>query len=581
MQSQTPTIRIAIYDGDAVAREEVFNQKLIRIGSRGQNHLQLKDENVSRDHAHVEVTDSGQVRLIDMESTNGTFVNGKRVVQTTLRPGDEIVLGDTKLVIEFEMSATAMGAETFLSGYVDKAMDSGKVAFEGKLLWGDRVLGWRVFDPGATVTMGEAAGSDFFLPESVLGTAQFPLAVPDGKDYLLDVATVKVDGEFLVDDKIVRLPEMERRGKVEQGKYVRLDGQTQARLRVGDFTILAGRSQVPRKIKGSWWKRYNMRDQVYLLISLILHLLLLLLITMVPEDQFKAVRDPYERDTQAMKKIQVAVLERKIDEEKKVIEEEEVRKRLDDATQRDQGSALSIAPRNDKEITSKIVTPDTQERNRQVADTALTRVMGNQAALLDRVLEAAGPGLGGGTMGIRTIGDRGIDAELAMGLDAFGGTLGAGGGGFAGTGAWGGGSDFGPADLRGIAGLSKDEAEGAASKVRFKGAGEPRVVTGPVSIEGELDRETVRRYIQSKLDQIRFCYQKEVQVHPNLAGQIKAEWIILPTGNVAKVRIGQSSLNNNAVESCVVSRIQTWRFPSPKGGGTVKVSYPFIFKVTK
>ncbi|HOI08844.1 MAG TPA: TonB family protein [Myxococcota bacterium] len=581
MQSQTPTIRIAIYDGDTVVREEVFTRKLIRIGKAGQNHLQLDDTNVSREHAHIEVSDSGKVRLIDMESTNGTTVNGNRVTTVDLRPGDVVVVGGTKLVVDFEMSAAAQGTETFLSGQVDPALASGRYGFEGKLLWGDRVLGWTVFPAGATVTMGEAEGADFFVPEGILGTSKFTLATPAGDDYLLDVTSAKFDGEFLVDDKIVRLPEMERRGKVEQGKYVRLDGKTTARLRAGDFTLLAGRSQIPKKIKGSWWKRYNMRDHVYLMISLILHLLFMVLVTLVPEEQLKAVRDPYDRNTQAMKKIQVAVLERKIEEEKKQLEEEEMRKRLEKATQRDEGSSLSIAPRNDKEITSKLVTPDIQERNKQVADTALTRVMGANAALLDRVLEAAGPGLGGGTMGIRTIGDRGIDAELAMGLDAFGGTLGAGGGGFAGTGAWGGGSDFGPADLRGIAGLGKDDAEGAASRVRFKGAGDPRVVTGPVSVEGELDRETVRRYIQSKLDQIRFCYQKEVQTNPDLAGQVKAEWVILPTGNVAQVRISQSSLGSNAVESCVVSRIQTWRFPSPKGGGTVRVSYPFIFKVTK
>lgn len=159
--------------------------------------------------------------------------------------------------------------------------------------------------------------------------------------------------------------------------------------------------------------------------------------------------------------------------------------------------------------------------------------------------------------------------------------MGAGGGGFAGTGAWGGGGDFGPSDLRGIAGLSKDDAEGAATRVKFKGAGAPRVVTGPISVDGELDRQTVQRYIQSKLDQIRYCYQSEVQRNPNLAGQIRAEWVILPTGNVASVKIGQTTLNSPAVEKCVVARIQSWRFPSPKGGGTVRVSYPFIFKVSK
>ncbi|HQL57894.1 MAG TPA: AgmX/PglI C-terminal domain-containing protein [Myxococcota bacterium] len=216
--------------------------------------------------------------------------------------------------------------------------------------------------------------------------------------------------------------------------------------------------------------------------------------------------------------------------------------------------------------------------NHQVAKTESSPVIGENTAKQEGVLKASNSGWDG--RGIRAIGDRGLDAELAMGLDAFGGTMGAGGGGFAGTGVWGGG-DFGPSDLRGIAGLINTEAEDAATRVKFKGAGAARVVTGPISLDGELDRQTVQRYIQSKLDQIRYCYQSEVQRNPNLAGQKRAEWVILPTGKVASVKIGQTTLNSPAVEKCVVARIRSWRFPSPKGGGTARVSYPFTFKFSK
>ena len=117
------------------------------------------------------------------------------------------------------------------------------------------------------------------------------------------------------------------------------------------------------------------------------------MIVLVPEDQL-VTRDPYERNTQAMKKVQVQILERKIEEDKKR-EEEEIRKRLDEAAQKGagEGTALSIVPRNDKELTSKLVPAATQEQNRQAANTALTRVMGENTAMLDRVLEAAGSGL--------------------------------------------------------------------------------------------------------------------------------------------------------------------------------------------
>jgi len=107
------------------------------------------------------------------------------------------------------------------------------------------------------------------------------------------------------------------------------------------------------------------------------------------------------------------------------------------------------------------------------------------------------------------------------------------------------------------------------------------VYTGAYSVTGELDKETVRRYIQSKMNQIRWCYQQEVQKNPDLAGQVVFQWIITPTGKVIGVKVASSSLSNAAVEECIASRLATWIFPSPKGGGTVKVTYPFIFRVTK
>jgi TonB family protein len=579
MLNKTPAIRIAIHEGETLVREEVFTQKAIRIGKAGEAHLRLGDQNVSRRHAEIEVLDSGEVRLTDLESTNGTLVNGVRVSQAVLRPGDEIMIGETKLVIDFEPTASRGGAETFFAPQAISDAPTGKSGLETALMWGDKVMNAGSFPVGTPVTMGEGAGCDFFVPEELIGGSQVQIAVPDGNDFLIDVVTTKPEGDFLVEGRIVRLPEMERRGLIEQGRYVRINANTKARLRFGEFTFLAFLSSLPEKPKSSFWKTFNMRDHSFFMVSLILHLLFLVLVSLVPEEQLKSSRDPYERNTQALKKIQVAMLERKIEEDKR--EEDEARKKLEEAKDVKTGSEIAIRP-SEKPMVSKIIPEDNRERDREVADTALTRVMGQQQAMLDRVLDAAGPGLGGATMGIRVIGDRGMDAELAMGLDAFGGTLGAGGvGGFQGTGAWGGGSEFGPADLRGIAGLAKGDSDGASAKVQFKGGREPRLIVGLPTVSGELDRETVRRYIQTKLDQIRYCYQKEVQRNPDLAGQIQVEWIILPAGNVTAVKVASTSMNSDPVESCIVSRVQTWRFPSPKGGGTVRVRYPFMFKVTK
>jgi pSer/pThr/pTyr-binding forkhead associated (FHA) protein len=52
---------------------------------------------VSRVHCRVTALPSGELEVTDLESTNGTFVNGKRVEQARLAPGDRIQLGRIEL----------------------------------------------------------------------------------------------------------------------------------------------------------------------------------------------------------------------------------------------------------------------------------------------------------------------------------------------------------------------------------------------------------------------------------------------------------------------------------------------------
>lgn len=584
MDGKTPTIRVQIFEGDQI-REEVFTQAKIRIGTSGQNHLRLTDPTVSRQHAAIEVTPSGEVILTDLETTSGTIVQGKRVKQTTLRPGYEILVGSTRLVVDYVADASVLKVGADLPAAVSQEdLKTGKFGVDVSVQWGEYPLQHDFFPAGTTVRVGEGPKDQIFLPEEVTGTPSFAFLVPDEKFFSMNVSGENVDADFLVDDKIIRLPEMKRRGLVVNDSFVRIDHRTAARVRYGEFTFVVGLASQPRVSSGSWWKRFSMREHVYLMISLLFHLAVALLVALVPEQQITMNKDPYDRDTRALRKVQVAMMERKVDEEEKKKEEQEARKRLDEM--KDQPSdgtneRLDRTQPTEKE-TSKLV-PANADVDRAVANSAMTEVLGQQEAMIGRLLDSAGSGLGGGTMGIRVIGDTGMDADLASSLGAFGGMGGGGGGGgFQGTGAWGGGGgEFAPADLRGISGLGKKDAEGASANVRFKkGAGAPKIFAGDISIKGELDRETVRRYIQTKMDQIRYCYQQELQKNPDLKGQISMQWVILPNGNTASVRVAGNTMGNQEVGRCIEQRVATWRFPAPKGGNPVQVTYPFIFKVT-
>jgi hypothetical protein len=65
----------------------------------GVNGLALNDPDVSRQHALIVSGSTGHV-IHDLNSTNGTFVNGERVFQKALSTGDTIVMGATTLVYE-------------------------------------------------------------------------------------------------------------------------------------------------------------------------------------------------------------------------------------------------------------------------------------------------------------------------------------------------------------------------------------------------------------------------------------------------------------------------------------------------
>jgi pSer/pThr/pTyr-binding forkhead associated (FHA) protein len=51
----------------------------------------------SRDHAKIHRSGAHDFELVDLASTNGTFVNGVRVERRTLRTGDQIRIGDTDM----------------------------------------------------------------------------------------------------------------------------------------------------------------------------------------------------------------------------------------------------------------------------------------------------------------------------------------------------------------------------------------------------------------------------------------------------------------------------------------------------
>jgi pSer/pThr/pTyr-binding forkhead associated (FHA) protein len=71
---------------------------MIRIGRGPDNDLAVADYRVSRQHGTIAVR-HGILVYTDLDSTNGSFVNGARVAQIALGPGDLLRVGDTTITI--------------------------------------------------------------------------------------------------------------------------------------------------------------------------------------------------------------------------------------------------------------------------------------------------------------------------------------------------------------------------------------------------------------------------------------------------------------------------------------------------
>jgi hypothetical protein len=74
-----------------------LNLPVTNIGRRLNNQISIDDERVSRTHAQIRIT-KGRFMIFDLNSKGGTFINGKRINQSILFPGDVISLAGVTLI---------------------------------------------------------------------------------------------------------------------------------------------------------------------------------------------------------------------------------------------------------------------------------------------------------------------------------------------------------------------------------------------------------------------------------------------------------------------------------------------------
>ncbi|MBL8918564.1 MAG: TonB family protein [Myxococcaceae bacterium] len=127
---------------------------------------------------------------------------------------------------------------------------------------------------------------------------------------------------------------------------------------------------------------------------------------------------------------------------------------------------------------------------------------------------------------------------------------------------------------------------GAAARASDGGApspfARPRDLPFEVDLraQAKLTKEEIRAAIQKRTPAVRRCYEQAlVRDRPDSSGSLTVGFTIGPAGTVTSAEIRDASPTfSPAFTQCVLDAMKTITTAPPRGGGEVKVRYPFTFK---
>jgi pSer/pThr/pTyr-binding forkhead associated (FHA) protein len=88
--------RLVCLDGHA---DIVIDRAVVVVGRHRWCHVRIASPRVSRRHCRLALDRDGVV-VRDLGSTNGTRINGRRVWESVMRPGDELCIADCHYLLE-------------------------------------------------------------------------------------------------------------------------------------------------------------------------------------------------------------------------------------------------------------------------------------------------------------------------------------------------------------------------------------------------------------------------------------------------------------------------------------------------
>ncbi|HZZ84936.1 MAG TPA: AgmX/PglI C-terminal domain-containing protein [Anaeromyxobacteraceae bacterium] len=596
-------VTLQVFRGNELVRTAQFERPVIKIGRLATAHLRLEDERVARLHSVIEVAGDGGLSIVDMGSAAGTIVNGRRVSRGPLRPGDQITLGAMRIVLAANQAvnlaapapletprpappATPEDPPRPAPPPEPEPVEPGAAAaspsgVELRLYWGGTLLDSGTFvRPASPVRLGEGPRCALHAPAELLPEPEFPVLRWEGGEHRLAFGA-GMSGSLVEGERSRSLAELCAGGEAtpdegEAGGVRSLPVPRRGALRVelGSGLVLEALPRTPPAPAVSRaWKQLELRFANLFLVLLAAQAALVALA--VSEAHGEPPSAEASREPQRLARwVMPAEPPRRNPYLEKLKREAERSADPGERAARHRGAEGQMgkkdAPRTEGRSAPRAVDLRSREQVRNLGLLAAVRGRNGQAGL--STIFGQG-GLGG-------------DIHGAIGNlfgPVVGDSRGVGGLGLKGTGTGGGGAGdtigIGAVGTKGRGGGLAGYGDGVGGLGK-KGERDVTIATADARVLGAVDAELVRKVIRDHASQIRYCYEQQLAVDHRLAGKVSVRWQIGPDGRASHLAVdgGETTLANPAVHECMMSRIASWEFPKPKGGGIAVIKYPWILR---
>ena len=477
-------------------------------------------------------------------------------------------------------------------------IDSSENAVEVVVMWGElSILHVEHLSPPRSFYVGEATDSkgkpttDFLIGSESIGTERMPVMIESGASVAVVIPN-GASGDVTINNQSITFQELAAQGQLQGASELAgaqqypLPAGATARVHFRGFTFIVRPMSAARRVAAG--QEYDKVLIGWMGASAGFFAGLLLLFYFLPPWSSSLSLDLLNADSRLVKYL-IEPPETQEEETPEWLDESKMEEDEGGKGKRHKDEEGQMGKKDEKKTKNKFGIEGPQDNEDPHMAREEAKEMAANAGIIG-ILKASVGAWNSPTSPYGADTALGADPMSALGAlmgDQIGANFGFGGLGLRGTGRGGGGTGEGTIGLGNIGTIGHGAGGGEGSGYG-RGAGGfhgrdakvPRIRSGKADVRGSLSKEVIRRIINRHINEVRFCYEQELNQRPDLQGRVAIQFIVSPTGAVQTAAVNSSDLGNQKVEQCIVSAVRRWSFPSPEGGGIVVVTYPFVLQQT-